>query len=440
MTTSALRRIATSSLVLASLSTGLTAIAHADTLPDATTASVASAGAAPLAAQTANGMPSTGDHALGFTQDAASVRRTPLSAFALNPASLPASVDLSQFAPAVGNQGGVNSCAAWSTGYYLRGWYAKRDGYFPSGGNPTTGSFAPMYTYAQIVKGQNIGTSFSDNLNIQQNQGIDSRADYTQGDYNYTSQPSSAETANAGIVKIDSYQIVEGPGGFLGGPLQNYIETKLAGGDPIVISIPVYPEFDNVSAAQPLVKSPTAGETSRGLHAVTAFKYDSAGVWIENQWGTSFGLNGWAELSWDFVNRYSVEAASIAPLSPLERFYNGSTMTHWVTRNANAVSSGYQYERTLGRLYPAPQSGTVPLYGCLVAGSNDHFVSLSSTCEGRVRLGVDGYLFSGWQLFVPTVQIYRCYRVVNGHGDHWVSTDPHCEGYTTDFSLGYLRA
>jgi hypothetical protein len=146
-------------------------------------------------------------------------------------------------------------------------------------------------------------------------------------------------------------------------------------------------------------------------------------------------------LSWDFVNRYAIEAASIAPLSPLERFYNGSTQTHWVTRNANAITSGYSYERTLGLLFPRPQSGTVPLYGCLAApGSNDHFVSLSSTCEGRVVLGVDGYLYSSWQLFVPTVQIYRCLRIVNGHGDHFVSTDPHCEGYTAESSLGYLHA
>jgi hypothetical protein len=243
------------------------------------------------------------------------------------------------------------------------------------------------------------------------------------------------------LAKIDSYEVVEGPGGFLGGPLQNYIETKLAGGDPVALSIPVYPEFDNASATQPLVTSPKAGEKSRGLHAIAAFKYDANGVWIENQWGIGFGKNGWAELSWDFVNRYSVEATSIAPLSPLERFYNGTTQTHWVTRNANAVSSGYHYERTLGLLFPHQQSGTVPLYGCLAAtGSNDHYVSLSSNCEGHVFLGVDGYIYSSWQLLVPTVQVYRCYRAVNGHGDHFVSTDSHCEGYTTEYSLGYLRS
>jgi hypothetical protein len=309
MTTSALRRIATSSLVLASLSTGLTAIAHADTLPDATTASTATAGAAPLAAQTANGMPSTGVHALGFTQDPASVRRTPLSAFALNPASLPASVDLSQYAPAVGNQGSVNSCAAWSTGYYLRGWYAKRDGYYPAGPD-AWGGYAPMYLYSQIVHGQNVATTFSDNLAILQQQGIDTRADYTQGDYDYQDLPTAGEAANASHIKIASYSDVRGAN------LQTWIETSLANGNPVAVGIPIYAAFEFASATNPLVGLPQPGEASLGGHAVFASRYDANGLWIENSWGTGWGLNGWAELSWSFVNQYAFEAVSIAPLSP----------------------------------------------------------------------------------------------------------------------------
>lgn len=115
-----------------------------------------------------------------------------------------ASVDLSQYAPPVGDQGSVLSCVSWATGYYLRGWYAKRDGYYPSGGASNTGSYAPMYPYSQLVHGQNTGTNFNDTLNILQQQGIDTRADYTQGDYNYTSPPTSVETANAAHIKIAS--------------------------------------------------------------------------------------------------------------------------------------------------------------------------------------------------------------------------------------------
>jgi hypothetical protein len=392
----------------------------------------------PLAARTANGVRGSGLHSLGFVPGHPHASSTPTTL--MQAASVPASIDLEQFAPPVGDQGGVNSCVAWATGYYLRGWYARRDGYFPAGGANNTGSFAPMYTYSQIVHGQNVGTTFADHLNIQQSQGIDSRADYTQGDDNYTSLPTSSEKSNAFPIKIDSYEdVLNTP--FT--PLQGYIQSKLAGGDPVVLAIPVYPEFDHASQTSYVVTSPKAGETSIGNHAVTVFKYDTTGAWIENQWGTGWGLNGWALLTWDFINRYALEAASIVPLSPLERFY-GTTQTHWVTRNANAVTSSYHYEFTLGKLYTKQVLGTVPLYGCLVAGSNDHFVTLDPHCEGRMFLGTDGYLYNVLPAlvgqFAPTVQIYRCYRVVSGHGDHWVSTDPHCEGYTTEMSLGYLRS
>lgn len=69
----------------------------------------------------------------------------------------PAAMDLTQYDPPVGDHGQVGSCTAWATGYYLRGWYAKRDGYYPAGGSPSTGSFAAMYLYAQIVRGSGTG-------------------------------------------------------------------------------------------------------------------------------------------------------------------------------------------------------------------------------------------------------------------------------------------
>jgi hypothetical protein len=263
----------------------------------------------PVAALQATGVPGSGIHALGFVANSAVPRAALLLSVAPS-ASLPASVDLSQYDPPVGDQGGLESCTSWATGYYLRGWYAKRDGYYPPGGAGGTGSFAPMYIYSQLVHGQNVGTSFASNLGILRQQGIDTRADYSQGDYNNSDLPTAGETYGAGRVKLASYNDVSGPN------LQNWIETTLASGNPVAIGIPVYPEFDHASAANPLVGLPQPGETSRGGHAVFASKYDANGLWIENSWGTTYGLNGWAELSWSFVNQYANEAISEAPLSP----------------------------------------------------------------------------------------------------------------------------
>jgi hypothetical protein len=58
-------------------------------------------------------------------------------------APLPAAVDLSAFAPPVGDQGQVNSCVMWAIDYAMMGWYANRQSHL---GAP----YAPMYAYSQI--------------------------------------------------------------------------------------------------------------------------------------------------------------------------------------------------------------------------------------------------------------------------------------------------
>lgn len=210
----------------------------------------------------------------------------------LSAAALPASVDLSQYDPPVGNQGSVNSCASWSTGYTLLGWYANRYGV---AGSP----YAPMYIYSQLTGGANVGTSFEGNFGIEE-QGIDTQSDYVQGNYDYQDQPTAAERANAAHYRVTGYTSIYQQGS---GNAQQAIESALAAGQPIVVGIPVYSSFMYASASAPLVDVPPAGATYFGGHGIVAVKYDANGLWIQNQWGTSWGLNGFAELSWAFVNQ-----------------------------------------------------------------------------------------------------------------------------------------
>ena len=59
------------------------------------------------------------------------------------------------------------------------------------GSSPT---FAPMYLYAQISPGQqNRGTTMPENFNIMVSQGIAPQSSYTQGDFDYTTQPTAAD-------------------------------------------------------------------------------------------------------------------------------------------------------------------------------------------------------------------------------------------------------
>jgi hypothetical protein len=247
----------------------------------------------------------------------------PSTGFVPNPQALRASqasfsrtkllaVDLSAYNPPVGSQGSVNSCTAWATGYYLRSWYAKRDGYYSS-------NFTAMYTYSQVALAHgdfsthaNSGSSFKENLDIQVSQGIDTYNDFSF-DLAGLRLPTSAQRTNAAAYKLAGYTDMfnDGTSSFAG-----WIKATLASGNPIAIGFPVYPEFLNATPTTSYIVAPTAGETPEGLHATFAYGYDQTGLKIENQWGSMWGNYGNAVLSWDFVNRYALEAISISPPSP----------------------------------------------------------------------------------------------------------------------------
>lgn len=266
----------------------------------------------PAAALQATGAAGDGTHGLGLTEDVQPglAPRIQSGAPAAGAAALPASADLSADSPPVGDQGSLASCVSWVTGYYMRGWYAKRDGYYPSGGPDGNGGFAPMYLFSKITGGKNTGTTFNANLDLEQGQGIDTRADYTQGDTDYADLPTSAETANAASYKIAGYTtLFVGPN--QGASAQQAIEASITGGDPVGIGLPVYDNLWNADASHYYIDVSNLGPTNHGNHAVTAFKYDANGLWVENQWGTGWGLNGWAELSWAFVNTYVWQAMTM---------------------------------------------------------------------------------------------------------------------------------
>jgi len=226
--------------------------------------------------------------------------------------SQPESVDLSANAPPVGDQGGTEACVSWVVGYDLRGWYARRDGYYPAGGPNGTGSFAPMYLYNQATGGRDAGSSFNGNLDIMVAQGVDTRADYVpQGDFDYADAPTGAQRANAANYRIAGYTMLF-QGANQGPAAQQAIETSIANGDPVGLGIPVYDNFWNASSSSYYVDGVPG--SYYGDHAVFAVKYDANGVWVENNWGTWWGLNGWVELSWAFVDQYAWQAVTMQPL------------------------------------------------------------------------------------------------------------------------------
>ena len=231
--------------------------------------------------------------------------------------ALPAAADLSQYDPAVGDQGQVGSCVSWASGYYLRGWYAQRDGYYPPAGNGIPGGgFAPMYLYSQVDGGADNGSSVEATLGVEQSQGVATRAHYSHEvlngayDTDYLDQPNAADRTEAANYKVASWTANY----YSPLSLQQWIESSIAGGNPVVITMPVYNNFFYVTAANPLYS--TISGSLAGGHALFASKYDANGLWIENSWGTGWGLNGTAELSWSYVTNYVYDAYSEVPIAP----------------------------------------------------------------------------------------------------------------------------
>lgn len=221
---------------------------------------------------------------------------------------LPATVNLTGSMPPAGNQGSLNSCVSWAVGYTLYGYYVRAE-------HLSGGDHAPMYLYSQ-VKLPGGGSYFvgyagvAGNLDTARSQGVDTESDYPQGYYDDSDLPTPAERAHASRYEIDSYQtLFDGAGQ---ADASTVIEEALAGGQPVLLGIPVYsPGFDETTYDYP---GPTSSDYFRGDHAVVAVGYDNYGIVVENSWGDTWGDNGFADLSYGFIDTYAFAAYAISAI------------------------------------------------------------------------------------------------------------------------------
>ncbi|BDM73668.1 hypothetical protein HEK616_71550 [Streptomyces nigrescens] len=219
-------------------------------------------------------------------------------------AALPESVDLSKYAPAPGNQGQVGSCAAWAVDYTAYGLLEREQ-------KISGGPQAPMFTYAQVVKGQQRGTSLADHFRIAMKQGVDAKSHYWQGDFDYTTQPTADQTRNAAKWKLSGYTPLH-----TGSRLQAEVKAALAKGLPVTVAMPVHNSFFAVTprTAASYRYSLTAGDPMAGGHAMAIVGYNSKGVRVENSWGSGWGDHGFINLSWKFLTDQAWEANAVGKL------------------------------------------------------------------------------------------------------------------------------
>lgn len=173
---------------------------------------------------------------------------------------------------------------------------------------------APMYTYAQIAQGDDQGSYASQHFDILTTQGLDTKADYWQGDFDYTTQPDANETANAANWKLSGYTALD-----TGSALENEVKSSLAQGEPVVFAFEVYQSLEDITPATAAnytyypSRSELAGQPLGG-HEVAIVGYNSQGVKIANSWGSSWGANGYFTVPWKFVANQIEEADAVGSM------------------------------------------------------------------------------------------------------------------------------
>jgi hypothetical protein len=207
--------------------------------------------------------------------------------------SIPASVDLSVYAPFPRHQGTIFSCVGWSVGYgaltieraILNGWTDRM--------KITNESSSALFLYNQIKIGNcNRGARISDALNFLQDKG-DCLAKYYDKNLDDCEQPVSPDLVkNAENYKISDYAALF-DGDIDNGEKISRIKKALAQNKPVIIGLRIKNNFYKLEDAG--FWHPDLGDTTyAGGHAMVVVGYDDnlSAFKVFNSWGTKWGKNG----------------------------------------------------------------------------------------------------------------------------------------------------
>lgn len=208
---------------------------------------------------------------------------------------LPRKKDLSAGFPIPGNQGRQNSCVGWAVGYAYKTFQEQTD----QGWNPDSKErvFSPSYVYNQINGGQDRGAQIYKAVQLVVDKGTATLelCPYTD----YKTQPTQAAVEQAKHFKAKSW------GRITSGNV-DLIKRHLASGDGVVMGMPVYSDFVNLSPSNPIYGD-TSGDLAKvhGYHAISIVGYDDdkEAFKIINSWGTNWGINGFGWVAYDFMKK-----------------------------------------------------------------------------------------------------------------------------------------
>lgn len=217
--------------------------------------------------------------------------------------TLPASVDLSQYLPPIGNQGQYGTCVGWSVGYYTKSATEaialnRTQADLASPAN----QISPKDLFFAIPDGKKgasdcNGTNFADALDILQSRGAASlqTVPYSNITTCYSSNVESNWTTAAAQHKIKYYRKIEKSAASIKEQLYNKL--------PVMFGAKVYDNFQSWNSGN--IYSSLSG-SFQGNHAITIVGYDDSkgpgGAFkVVNSWGNSWGNSGFIWIDYNFL-------------------------------------------------------------------------------------------------------------------------------------------
>ena len=229
--------------------------------------------------------------------------------------TLPLSVDLSADVPLPGNQGSQGSCVAWTVAYALKSYHERMERGWVL--NDYRHLMSPAYVYNQI-KVSGGGAHFATALNLLTDQGVSSWSLMPYNEFDDDTWPSAAARDEATDYRIAEWGTVQR--GHTHRDFVREIKSHLTAGNPVLIGIPTYPDFDQLSDSNPVYDVKRGAR--RGLHAVMIVGYSDtmAAFKIINSWGTEWGIDGYGwidyDAEWAILEAYVARDVTAEPEPP----------------------------------------------------------------------------------------------------------------------------
>lgn len=270
--------------------------------------------------------------------------------------AMPSSVDLSVYAPEVGDQGKTGTCVAWSSVYHARTIsLALRNGLMDKA-QITASAFSPSYVYNQIRENEGCdwGTRINEALELLKAKGAPKLLDFG---FDCDRMPNPVDHRKAEDYRIKDYKIL---------CYQDddnkvaVIKKSLSNNNPVVFGMYTVPSFSGAYYTEVWNPTPKDKDYERGGHAMVIVGYDDnkyGGAFrILNSWGNQWGDGGYIWIRYDDAQYAVLFAAEMIDFESEKINLKGAVAFQEV--GGSQMTAGYSAINGIYRMDKSYASGT----------------------------------------------------------------------------------